>query len=164
ILYPLAEYSPEWIALTAGLRAKKLVRFMDLPAETFLALHEDAPVAEPAAPPPAAGSPDITPEDEDAREKKLSASSETVAYMHDPARVVVVCGAFHSTALDWSLPAMTDAEAKKLPRVETSLTLMPYSYYRLSSQSGYGAGNHAPGYFQKVWEEASTGNFRRLPT
>src|SRR5205823_2901900 len=40
ILYPLAAYSPEWIALTIGLRKKRLVRFIDLPAATFLALRD----------------------------------------------------------------------------------------------------------------------------
>ena len=29
---------------------------------------------------------------------------------------------------------------------------MPYSYFRLSSQSGYGAGNLAPAYFELLWE------------
>src|SRR5262245_6783300 len=40
ILYPLAEYSPEWIALTWGVRHKADTRFIDLPAEVFLQLHE----------------------------------------------------------------------------------------------------------------------------
>ena len=34
----------------------------------------------------------------------------------------------------------------------SKLTLMPYSYFRLSSQSGYGAGNQAPAYFELLWE------------
>ena len=29
---------------------------------------------------------------------------------------------------------------------------MPYSYFKLSSQSGYGAGNHAPAYFELLWQ------------
>ena len=40
ILYPLAEYSPEWAALTWGLRNKAEVRFIDLPAAVFLELHQ----------------------------------------------------------------------------------------------------------------------------
>src|SRR5262249_14957321 len=51
---------------------------------------------------------------------------------------------------------------KRLPRAPTVLTLMPYSYYRLSAQSGYGAGNGAPGYFQALWEEARAGSTARL--
>ena len=39
---------------------------------------------------------------------------------------------------------------------------MPYSYARLSSQSGYGAGNHAPAYYQKLFEERRDGRKERL--
>jgi hypothetical protein len=39
---------------------------------------------------------------------------------------------------------------------------MPYTYYRLSSQSGYGAGNHAPMYFQRLHEERTAGRGERL--
>lgn len=46
---------------------------------------------------------------------------------------------------------MTDEEICRLPRVETNHTLMPYSYYRLSSRSGYGAGNQAPAYYELLW-------------
>src|SRR5262249_37799793 len=87
---------------------------------------------------------------------------EVLAQGHKPERVLVVCGAFHAPALTHELPAMDDRELKKLPRVETSLTLMPYSYYRLSSQSGYGAGNHAPAYFQRLHEERRAGCAGRL--
>jgi hypothetical protein len=59
---------------------------------------------------------------------------------------------------------MSDADEKALPRVATSLTLMPYSYSRLSSQSGYGAGNHAPAYYQALFEERCAGRADRLPS
>src|SRR3954454_22629095 len=36
ILYPLAAYSPEWVALTWAVRGKADVRFIDLPAAVFL--------------------------------------------------------------------------------------------------------------------------------
>ncbi len=36
--------------------------------------------------------------------------------------------------------------------IATELTVIPYSYPRLSEQSGYGAGNRAPMYYQKVYE------------
>lgn len=29
---------------------------------------------------------------------------------------------------------------------------MPYSYFRLSERSGYGAGNHAPAYYELLWD------------
>ena len=46
---------------------------------------------------------------------------------------------------------MTDDELKKLPKATAQLTLMPYSYLRLSSRTGYGAGNMAPYYFELMW-------------
>jgi hypothetical protein len=68
---------------------------------------------------------------------------------------VVVCGAFHAPVLTREEHVMTDDELKALPRADCVLTLMPYSYPRLSSQSGYGAGNHAPAYFEALYEELS---------
>jgi hypothetical protein len=68
-----------------------------------------------------------------------------------PDQVVAVVGAFHASVLGPDLPAMTDAELASLRRRSSKLTLMPYSYFKLSSQSGYGAGNHAPAYFDMVW-------------
>jgi hypothetical protein len=41
---------------------------------------------------------------------------------------------------------------------------MPYSYFKLSSQSGYGAGNHAPAYFELLWEALEQGHLRELPS
>lgn len=87
-----------------------------------------------------------------------------VAEGHDPARIVVVCGAYHSTALRWEIPPLDDQQLAALSSPETSLALMPYSYRRLSSQSGYGAGNHAPAYYQALWEEAHNGTPQRLST
>jgi hypothetical protein len=40
---------------------------------------------------------------------------------------------------------------------------MPYSYFKLSSQSGYGAGNHAPAYFQLLWECLERDDLHELP-
>lgn len=81
---------------------------------------------------------------------------------HDPARIVVVCGAYHSSALRWEIAPMTESEHAALPTPETALALMPYSYRRLSSQSGYGAGNHAPAYYQALWEENARGTPARM--
>jgi hypothetical protein len=65
--------------------------------------------------------------------------------------IVVVCGAFHSSVLSLADDFLTEQELDQLPSLETKLTLMPYSYFRLSSQSGYGAGNPAPAYFEMMW-------------
>src|SRR5262245_60586552 len=42
ILYPLAEYSPEWVALTWGIRNRADTRLIDLPAAVFLERHQVA--------------------------------------------------------------------------------------------------------------------------
>ena len=77
---------------------------------------------------------------------------EALASGHRPDRIVAVVGAFHGPVLAGEFPAMTDRELASLPRRTSKLTLMPYSYFRLSSQSGYGAGNHAPAYFELLWQ------------
>ncbi|CAM3490441.1 DUF5682 domain-containing protein [Paenibacillus lupini] len=88
---------------------------------------------------------------------------ETIAAGHKPDRIVVVSGAHHTSALSLELPEMTDAELKKLPRVPAKMTLMPYSYYKLSSHSGYGAGNQAPAYFTLLWQCMKQGKMDELP-
>ncbi len=74
-----------------------------------------------------------------------------------PEKIVAVVGAFHASVLTGQYPAMTDKELASLPQRESKLTLMPYSYYKLSSQSGYGAGNHAPAYFELLWQTLESG-------
>ncbi len=65
--------------------------------------------------------------------------------------IFCVCGSFHVTGLENCEP-MNDEEIKKLPHESSKATLMPYSYFRLSSMAGYGAGNKAPSYYQMLWE------------
>ncbi len=64
----------------------------------------------------------------------------------------VITGAFHTAGIK-NIP-FSDKDRKltdKLKTVESKSTLMPYSYYRLSSRSGYGAGSRAPGYYEMLW-------------
>ena len=68
-----------------------------------------------------------------------------------PETIFCVCGAFHVPGLEEIAP-MTDEELAALPAADASATLMPYSYYRLSTRSGYGAGNKAPAYFHLLWD------------
>ena len=68
-----------------------------------------------------------------------------------PEKIFCVCGSFHVAGLEENQP-MTDEEEAALPRADSCVTLMPYSYYRLSSRSGYGAGNRAPAYFELLWD------------
>lgn len=77
-----------------------------------------------------------------------------------PEEMVVVTGAYHVEGLrNWE-EAPSKEETKALDgllRVEASHTLMPYSDYRLSSRSGYGAGNKAPAYYGLIWEALCAG-------
>ncbi|MWV42135.1 hypothetical protein GRF59_00695 [Paenibacillus sp. HJL G12] len=89
--------------------------------------------------------------------------AETIAAGHQPEKIVVVCGAYHASALtDLSAP-MSDDELKQLPSRKTKRTLMPYSYLKLSSLSGYGAGNIAPYYFELMWGHMLQGTLGELP-
>ena len=74
-----------------------------------------------------------------------------------PEKVVVVTGAYHTAGLRNGQPGLSDQEIKKLPSVDVQKTLMPYSYYRLSSRSGYGAGNKAPAYYGLLWQAFQAG-------
>ena len=79
------------------------------------------------------------------------------AAAEDPDRnIVVVTGAFHTAAVKEAYSEddrkKTDAAlAGKQNLKDCNATLMPYSYYRLSEHSGYGAGAKAPGYFEILW-------------
>ncbi|MFC5401365.1 DUF5682 family protein [Cohnella soli] len=88
---------------------------------------------------------------------------ETIAAGHLPSRIVVVTGAHHVSALVGDQSAMTDDQWARLPFAPTRLTLMPYTYYKLSSRSGYGAGNRTPAYFQLFWECLRDNRLSELP-
>lgn len=200
ILYPFAEYSPEYQAIVWCKKHKAVCRFMDLPSEVFLAL------------PSGVGSETKGEEGrmnvyemldkqagEDGHdtfwERTLEQAGDTQAYhmgantfgenirtcsqgqdrdwpeilvreaymrrkINDaiaegfsPEEIVVVTGAYHVAGLlDEGVQGMTDEELRMLPRLEAKHTLMPYSDYRLSTRSGYGAGNRAPAYYSILWE------------
>ncbi|MCB1099946.1 MAG: hypothetical protein KDN22_30555 [Verrucomicrobiae bacterium] len=90
--------------------------------------------------------------------------AQVIASGTKPEDIVVVCGAFHASVLDpTEHPAMSDAELGELPTLPSKLTLMPYSYFKLSSQSGYGAGNKAPAYFELLWDCLEKGDLHHLP-
>jgi len=66
-----------------------------------------------------------------------------------PAKIVAVLGAAHVAALLRGDPPVPKAEFEPLP---TALAIVPYSYLRLSEQSGYGAGNRAPWFYERAYE------------
>lgn len=67
-------------------------------------------------------------------------------------KIAVITGAFHTEGIKNAFSEEDKKLTKKLPSVECKSTLMPYSYYRLSSRSGYGAGSKAPGYYEILWK------------
>jgi hypothetical protein len=87
-----------------------------------------------------------------------------IAAGHKPDKIVAVVGAFHAPVMSGAFPAMTDGELASLRRRSSKFTLMPYSYFRLSSQSGYGAGNQAPAYYELLWEALESKDLAGLPS
>jgi hypothetical protein len=71
-------------------------------------------------------------------------------------RIAVVCGAYHTPALD-PLPVARDDDAllKGLRKVKTSAAWVPWSYERLSYSSGYGAGVESPVWYELLWSKRS---------
>jgi len=70
----------------------------------------------------------------------------------DPRDAMVVCGGFH-IFLDRDDPQPPPA----LPDGTLSVTVAPYSYFRISELSGYGAGNRAPRYYELCHNHHSGG-------
>lgn len=198
ILYPFAEYSPEYQAVLWAVRCNRTFAFIDLPSSTFLALQKETEEPELAAP--------TQRREENSQEDRLDSfwernleQQEDMEYYRQGAYeygkqlrllqndtseeagrsrlresymcrriaavkkqyakedIVVVAGAFHIEGLIQG-KVMTAAQEKKLPALPCISTLMPYSYYRLSQRSGYGAGNQAPAYYEMVWRSLKQGN------
>lgn len=71
-------------------------------------------------------------------------------------RIAVVCGAWHAPVLTAeklkSIASKSDDEILKgLAKRKTAATWVPWTYDRLSSQSGYGAGVTSPGWYEHLW-------------
>jgi hypothetical protein len=236
LLYPIAQYSPEYQAMAWATGNKVPAQFIDLPSDVFLAL-QDAQIERmekqraealekekltPAAsrlPASTPGAPEQQPNlyerialragendyetywerhfehnfSDDAyrlaayefgqairdmeednphwRAENLVREAfmrrkiqEAIADGHKPEKIVAVVGAYHAPVLTSDHPAMSDSELASLKRRASKFTLMPYSYFKLSSQSGYGAGNHAPAYFQLLWQALEDNSLSDLPS
>jgi hypothetical protein len=68
-----------------------------------------------------------------------------------PDRIVAVLGAAHVASIVRGDPRVDTALPEAVP---VALAVVPYSYLRLSESSGYGAGNRAPWYYERVYENA----------
>ncbi len=69
-----------------------------------------------------------------------------------PSEAMVVCGGFH-IFLDRNDPQ----PPPPIPQGTLSVTVAPYSYFRISELSGYGAGNRAPRFYEMCYESHSAG-------
>lgn len=202
ILYPFAEYSPEYQAIQWCHKHHVACRFIDLPSETFLAMPECdmqetegeegrisvyeqldqksgedghdtfwERVMEQAGSMEAyhLGANSFGSNIRSLTEGKENDWAETVlreAYMRqqirkavdagvEPEDIVVVTGSYHVEGLkNWQ---ESEEDLSKMPKVGANHTLMPYSYYRLSTRAGYGAGNKAPAYYALLWEGLNKG-------
>lgn len=69
----------------------------------------------------------------------------------NPAKTLVIAGAAHIAAF-----MAKDVFAEKislLPQAcQVAVTLIPYSFTRLAEQTGYGAGNRAPRYYERAYQ------------
>jgi Family of unknown function (DUF5682) len=73
-------------------------------------------------------------------------------------KIVVICGAWHSPAL-WVEKYDSTADANliaSLPTTEVEAAWVPWSYSRLASWKGYGAGIQSPGWYHHLWETKHT--------
>jgi hypothetical protein len=77
--------------------------------------------------------------------------------------LVAVVGAYHVSGITNDEPALSDKDLKTVPKASTKIALMPYSYLRLSSRTGYGAGNKAPYYFESMWDAIQEKCLEQLP-
>ena len=68
-----------------------------------------------------------------------------------PDRIVAVLGAAHVAAIVRGDPRVETPLPEAVP---AALAVVPYSYPRLSESSGYGAGNRAPWYYERVFQNA----------
>lgn len=195
ILYPFAEYSPEYQAILWARENNKECRFFDLESDIMLGFErEDDNVKdeEMTSEEPEKNKPDVDmegfwernleqsenmdayragsalfgeslrkdtkPDDKSFARDIIRESfmkrkiKEYIAKGFDTEKIVAITGAFHTSAIEKLDGAMTDKEYKGLERRESNITLMPYSYYRLSKRTGYGAGNAAPAYYELLWQ------------
>ncbi len=73
-------------------------------------------------------------------------------------KAAVITGAFHTSGIK-NVPFSEKDKTltENLKNTPSKATLMPYSYYRLSARSGYGAGSRAPGYYDILWKNRKQG-------
>jgi hypothetical protein len=67
-------------------------------------------------------------------------------------KIAVICGAWHAPVLaNFSSSKADAALLKGLPKTKVIATWIPWTYSRLASRSGYGAGVTSPGWYHHLW-------------
>ncbi len=221
VLYPFAQYSPEYQAICWGIKRKLEVRFIDLPTDVMLKVRQKKQVDEENSTADdfyrfhnelydrlarhyneddyesywernfehnlnnGSFREGLSFQSTQIRELVIDKEYEAVPYDFSynyireshmrkeiqrainegfkPDEIVIVVGAYHVSGIQSELLPMSDEELKNIPRTTTQMTLMPYSYFRLSSRTGYGAGNKAPYYFELMWEAIQNNKLQELP-
>ncbi len=78
-------------------------------------------------------------------------------------RIAVVCGAWHAPVLEdlKAHPTKTDnAILKGIKKVKTTATWIPWTYERLTFQSGYGAGVISPAWYELLYQREAQATIR----
>nr|WP_207757743.1 DUF5682 family protein [Nonomuraea cypriaca] len=93
------------------------------------------------------------PDGREARREAYMRKTLRAAIKQGHRRIAVVCGAWHVPALAGPLPsaAADNALLRGLPKVKAELTWVPWTYGRLASWSGYGAGITSPGWYHHLF-------------
>ncbi|MEO3869254.1 DUF5682 family protein [Nonomuraea sp. B12E4] len=96
------------------------------------------------------------PDEREARREAHMRRTLRAAVKQGHTRIAVVCGAWHVPALTGAQPsaAADNALLRGLPKVKAELTWVPWTYGRLASWSGYGAGITSPGWYHHLFTAA----------
>jgi len=70
-------------------------------------------------------------------------------------KIAVICGSWHTPALNLQNYKSSDDNKilKGIKKVNVKATWIPWSYHRLSNQSGYGAGVFSPAWYQLLFHQ-----------
>ncbi|MBV9279082.1 MAG: hypothetical protein JOZ41_03280 [Chloroflexi bacterium] len=113
------------------------------PAGLFDAILEAMGAARQASPPPGR------------REARREASMRQAIHRAERegfVRIAVVCGAWHApTLLQAGSPDDDRSLLADLPRTDVEAVWIPWTNFRLSYRSGYGAGITSPGWYDHLW-------------
>ncbi|MFI7698700.1 DUF5682 family protein [Nonomuraea sp. NPDC049480] len=115
--------------------------------------HRDDPPFDAVAEAMAAVREGYEPDEREARREAYMRKTLRAALKQGHTRIAVICGAWHVPALTGPLPsaAADNAALRGLPKVKAELTWVPWTYGRLASRSGYGAGITSPGWYHHLF-------------